>query len=513
MKKIFLLKCLALLNVALIAQNRIVLFPEKTKDTINKNIYGHFAEHLGRCIYGGIYVDEKEKNIPNKNGIRLDVVEALKKLKTPVLRWPGGCFADSYHWKDAIGPKDKRKHIENTSWGNVREDNSFGTHEFLDFCEMIGAEPYLAVNMGSGTVQEAVEWVQYVNHANGVSHLTDMRTQNGRLKPWNVKYWGIGNESWDCGGHMTVDYYVNEYRKYATLMTSYGNTERLFRIAVGPGSEDYNWTEVVMRDVPARRIEGLSIHHYSVINWSKKGSATQFSEEEYFRTMEQAWRMERMVTRNSEIMDKYDPGKRVALIVDEWGGWYDVEPGTNGAFLYQQNTMRDAMIAGLSLNIFNNHCDRVRMANLAQMVNVLQAVILTKEEKIILTPTYHVMEMYNVHHDALMIPLVMTSNDYAMGEKKIQAVSASASKDKNGTVHISLVNMDANKEQDIKIDLGNISASTVTGRILGSGKVQDHNSFEDTEKIKPKSFSDAKLNGNNLSVKIPPFSVIVLSLK
>ncbi len=497
----------------LFAQNRIVLFPEKSRDTINKNIYGHFAEHLGRCIYDGIYVGDKQTKIPNINGVRLDIIEALKKLKTPVLRWPGGCFADIYHWKDAIGPKDKRKHIENMSWGNVREDNSFGTHEFLDLCELIGAEPYLAVNMGGGTVQEAVEWVQYVNHANGTSSLTDTRMQNGRSKPWNVKYWGLGNESWDCGGHMTADYYVNEYRKYATMMTSYSNTEGLFRIAVGPGTEDYAWTETVMKNIPARRIEGLSIHHYSVINWSKKGSATQFSEDEYIRTMEQAWRMERMVKNNSDVMDKYDPQKRVALIVDEWGGWYDVEPGNNGAFLYQQNSMRDAMIAGLSLNIFNNHCDRIRMANLAQMVNVLQAVVLTKEEKLVLTPTYHVMEMYNVHQDALMIPLAMTSKDYTFGEKKIQAVSASASKDKNGVTHISLLNMDANNAQEIKIDLGGLSASTISGKILQSGKLQDHNTFENPDKIKPAMFNGAILNGNNLIIKLPAFSVIVLALK
>lgn len=501
--------CMQLLS----AQNRIVLFPEKAKDSINRNIYGHFAEHLGRCVYDGLYVGEAEKKIPHRNGIRLDVVEALKKLKTPVLRWPGGCFADTYHWKDAIGPKDKRKHITNTSWGNVREDNSFGTHEFLELCEMIGAEPYLALNMGGGTVQEGVDWVQYVNSANGSGYLADMRVQNGRSKPWNVKYWGVGNESWDCGGNMTADYYVNEYRKYATMMTSYSNSEGLFRIAVGPGTEDYAWTETVMREIPAKRIEGVSIHHYSVINWSKKGSATQFSEEEYFKTMEQAWRLERFVTKNSEVMDKYDPKKRVALVVDEWGGWYDVEQGTNGAFLYQQNTMRDAMIAGLSLNIFNNHCDRVRMANLAQMVNVLQAVILTKGEKLVLTPTYHVMEMYNVHHDALMIPLAMSSNDYVMGDKKIQAVSASASKDRNGEVHISLVNMDAGKEQEVTISLGGIASKSVTARILRSDKIQDHNTFDNLAKVKPTDYKGVSLNGDSVLIKLPPFSVVVLTLK
>ena len=513
MKNLTFLSLIVFLNSILNAQNKILLDISKAKDTINKNIYGHFSEDLGRCIYDGFYVGDNNKTIPNKNGVRLDVIEALKKLKIPVLRWPGGCFADNYHWKDAIGPKNKRKPIENVSWGNVREDNSFGTNEFLNMCEMLGAEPYLAVNMGSGTVQEAAEWVQYVNHKNGTSYLTDLRQQSGRAKPWNVKYWGVGNESWDCGGHMDVDYYIDQFKKYATFMTSYNNTEGLFRIAVGPGWEDFKWTEALMRDIPRKLIDGVSIHHYSVINWSKKSSATNFSENEYFSTIEQAYRMEKMVSGNSEVMDKYDPQKKVALVVDEWGGWYEVEPGTNGAFLYQQNTMRDAMIAGLTLNIFNNHCDRVKMANLAQCINVLQSVILTNKEKMILTPTYHVMEMYNVHQNALMIPVTLTSNDYVQGDKKLKSVSASASKDKSGVVHISLLNIDANNEQEVNIDLGGISVRSVTGRILTSEKLQDHNTFEDPNKIKPKTFSDAKLNGSNLELKIPPFSVIVLELK
>lgn len=503
----------SLITAKATAQNIITIEPAKAKDTISKNIYGHFAEHLGKCVYGGFYVGAGNKQIPNKNGIRLDVVEALKKLKIPVLRWPGGCFADNYHWKDGIGPKEKRKPIENVMWGNVREDNSFGTNEFLDMCEMMGADPYLAVNMGGGTVQEASEWVQYVNHANGTSYLTDMRQQSGRTKPWNVKYWGIGNESWDCGGHMTADYYVNEYKKYSTLMTNYGNGEGLFRIAVGPGSEDYEWTETVMSKIPLKMIDGLSVHHYSVINWSAKGSASQYSEAEYFKTMTEAWRIDSFITKNSRVMDKYDPAKKVALIVDEWGGWYNTEPGTNPAFLYQQNTMRDAMIAGLTLNIFNNHCDRVRMANLAQAINVLQSVILTDKEKMILTPTYHVMEMYNVHQNALMLPVSIASNNYVLGDKKLTAVSASASKDKNGAVHISLVNIDATKEQSITISLGEMKQTSLSGRILTSAKLQDHNTFEKPDAVKPAPFTNAKLDGRELKIVLPPFSVVVLELK
>src|SRR5215510_4342969 len=435
------------------SQNEIVLNADKGKEIINKNIYGHFAEHLGHCIYGGFYVGDTNKTISHKDGVRLDVIEALKKLKVPVLRWPGGCFADTYHWRDGVGSKKERPSMLNVWWGNVKEDNSFGTNEFLNMCELLGAEPYLSGNVGSGTPQELSDWVKYTSHPNGSSPITDFRQKNGRPNPWHVKYWGLGNEAWGCGGNMRPEHYANVYRQYATFMTNWNNTDRIFRIASGASDADYNWTEVMMRDIPLNMLDAIGVHHYSVIDWNHKGSATDFSEEEYFTTMQKAMQMEELVTRHSAIMDKYDPKKKVAMAVDEWGGWYDVEPGTNGAFLYQQNTMRDAMLAGATLNIFNNHCDRVKMANLAQCINVLQAVILTNEEKIVLTPTYHVMEMYNVHQDALMLPIEVKSSDYTLADKKLKALSASASKDKSGVVHISLANIDAGRGQDVSIDL------------------------------------------------------------
>jgi alpha-L-arabinofuranosidase len=511
MKKIIPLLLFGILHFGLTAQNKITLNANLAETQINKNIYGHFAEHLGRCIYDGIYVGENNTSIPNTSGVRNDVIKALKDLKIPNLRWPGGCFADTYHWKDAIGPKNERKPIENLMWGNMREDNSFGTNEFLNMCELLGAEPYLAVNMNSGTVEEAVEWVQYTNHANGTSYLTDIRKKSGREKPWNVKFWGIGNESWDCGGNMTVDHYIDLYKQYATAMTSYSNTEKLFRVAVGPGTPDYQWTEEIMKNIPARRFEGVSIHHYSVIDWSNKGSSSQFTDEEYFRTMQQAWRMEEIVRSNCEVMDKYDPKKRVALIVDEWGGWYETDPDGMGQ-LYQQNTMRDAMIAGMTLNIFNNHADRVRMANIAQIVNVLQSVILTNKGKIILTPTYHVMEMYKIHQDAFLAPVQILSNDFVMGNNRIPAVSASASKDQSGKLHISLTNIDNIKGQEVEIDLKGFKAKQVTGRILTSSKVQDHNTFDNPANVIPKAFKDAAISNGTVKVSIPPNSVIVLEL-
>jgi alpha-L-arabinofuranosidase len=491
--------------------NTIIVHTGEGKTQISKHIYGHFAEHLGRCIYGGFYVGEDSK-IPHTAGVRNDVVDALKKLQIPNLRWPGGCFADTYHWKDGIGPKDKRPSIVNTWWGGVTENNSFGTHDFLNMCELLEAEPYLAGNVGSGTVQELSEWVQYVNF-DGKSPMSGLRQQNGRDKAWKVRYWGVGNEVWGCGGNMKSEYYANIYRQYATFMSDWDNKSKIFRVASGAPGDNYHWTEVLMREVPASMMEGVGLHHYAVIDWGNKGPSTEFTEDHYFKTMKSAWLMEELVTRHSSIMDQYDPAKKVALIVDEWGGWYDVEPGTNPGFLYQQNTMRDAMIAGMTLNIFNNHAERVRMANLAQTINVLQAVILTNEEKMILTPTYHVMEMYKVHQDALLLPISLTSNDYVYQGQKLPAVSASASKHSNGAVHISLVNIDPKNKQSINLETYGGNFKTVSGRILASGKLQDYNSFENPERIKPTEFKGASLKNNQLKVELPPFSVVVLELK
>jgi alpha-N-arabinofuranosidase len=494
------------------SQNQVVVHADRGTDKIDKHIYGHFAEHLGRCIYDGFYVGEANTKIPHTEGVRKDIVEALKKLNIPNLRWPGGCFADTYHWKDGIGPKEKRPTIVNRWWGNVTEDNSFGTHNFLNMCELLGAEPYLSANVGSGTVQEVADWVQYVNFE-GVSPMSDLRIKNGREKAWQVKYWGIGNEAWGCGGNMTAEYYANIYRQYATFMSGWSNTEKIFRIASGASSDDYHWTEVLMRDIPHNMLEGVALHHYAVIDWSKKGPATGFSEELYIKTMKVALRMDELITKHAAIMDKYDPKKKVALVVDEWGGWYDVEPGSNPGFLYQQNTMRDAVLAGATLNIFHTHADRVRMANLAQTVNVLQAVILTHEEKMLLTPTYHVLEMYKIHQDALQLPVDVISEDYVLANEKVRALSVSASRNANGTIQVSLVNVHAREEKNISIDLKGVKVKTITGRILTSGNLNDHNTFEKPEAIKPKPFTEAKLAGEKLQVKLPPFSVVVLEVK
>ena len=515
MKKALLITFLiTLCNQASFAQNETTVVTIKNNadaPTIDKNIYGHFAEHLGRCIYGGFFVGDTSK-IPNTKGVRNDIVAALKDLKIPNLRWPGGCFADTYHWKDGIGPQEQRPTIVNKWWGGVTEDNSFGTHDFLNMCELLGAEPYLSGNVGSGTVQELSDWVQYTNFS-GKSPMSDLRKKNGRTEPWKVKFWGIGNEAWGCGGNMTAEYYAGEYRKFATFMSDWENTGGITRIASGSNSADYNWTEVLMKNIPINMLGGVGVHHYAVIDWGKKGDGVNFTEEGYFKTMQSALKMEELVTKHSAIMDKYDPEKKVAMIVDEWGAWYEVEQGTNPGFLYQQNTMRDAVLAGATLNIFNNHADRVRMANLAQCVNVLQAVILTDKAKMITTPTYSVMKMYSVHQDAKLLPLSFQSPLYTFKGETLPAVSASASKGKNGAVHISLVNVDAKNKNKIEIDVKDLGVKTFTGTILTSAKLQDYNSFDTPNKIVPTVFKGFENKKGKLEITIPPFSVVVLEGK
>lgn len=494
------------------AQNIIELNVKPAgKQVISKHIYGHFAEHLGRCIYDGFWVDENS-TIPNKGRIRLDIVDALKKIKIPNLRWPGGCFADEYHWRDGIGARDQRPKMVNTNWGGVTEDNSFGTHEFLELCELLKTEPYIAGNVGSGTVEEMAKWVEYLNF-DGVSPMANLRKQNGREKPWKVAFWGVGNESWGCGGHMTPQYYSDLYRRYATYARDYAGAP-LKKIASGANAEDYNWTETCMKNI-RNNMWGLTLHYYTLPtgNWKDKGSATSFDESQYFNTMKNCLRMEEIVSKHSAIMDKYDPSKKVALVVDEWGIWTDVEPGTNPGFLYQQNSLRDALIAGTTLNIFNNHSDRVKMANLAQTINVLQALILTEKDKMLLTPTYHVFDLYKVHQDASYLPIDFVSPDYTSGDKKIPALNVSASQDASGAVHISLVNLDPKNKITLNTALNGINWKTVSGQIITSKNITDVNSFTEPNKVVITKFNGAKKDGAKLNVVLPAQSVVVLELK
>ena len=497
---------------ALAQQETIIkVYPDQGKKAINKEIYGQFAEHLGTCIYGGIWVG-KNPDIPNTNGYRNDVLHALKDLKVPVLRWPGGCFADEYHWMDGIGPKSERPKMVNNNWGGTIEDNSFGTHEFLNLCEMLECEPYISGNVGSGTVEEMAKWVEYMT-SDGDSPMANLRRKNGRDKAWNVKYFGVGNESWGCGGSMRPEYYADLYRRYATYCRNYDDN-RLFKIASGASDYDYNWTETLMKNIGGR-MNGLSLHYYTVAGWSgSKGAATQFSHDDYYWTMGKCMEIEDVIKKHIVIMDKYDPKKNVALMIDEWGTWWDEEPGTIKGHLYQQNTLRDAFVAALTLNVFHKYTDRIKMANIAQVVNVLQSMILTEGNKMVLTPTYHVFKMYKVHQDATYLPLdILCEHRQVRNDRIVPMVSATASRNTSGQIHISLANIDLEKEQTISLSLKDHKVKSVSGEILTATDIKSYNSFEKPNAVKIRVFKSTKIKNGNLTVTLPTKSIVTLEIE
>jgi alpha-N-arabinofuranosidase len=491
------------------AAAELTLRTDKPGAQVNRQLFGQFAEHLGAGIYGGIWVGEDSK-IPNTRGYRNDVLQALRDLKVPVIRWPGGCFADEYNWREGVGPHAKRPVKINTHWGGVTEPNSFGTHEFMDFAELVGAEAYISGNVGSGSARELAEWVEYVTSPAG--SLANERAANGRKDPWKLPYIGLGNELWGCGGNMRAEYAADVTRRYSTFIKVPAGV-RIRKSASGPSDEDYHWMEVMMRDA-GRHFDAIGLHYYTITGtWAKKGSATVFDEAEYARTLFQTQRMDGIIAKHAAIMDKYDPQKRIWLAVDEWGTWFDVEPKTNPGFLYQQNTLRDALVAALNVNIFTKHADRVKMTNIAQMINVLQAMILTKDEKMVLTPTYHVFEMFKSYQDATMVPVDVKSPWYSKDASTMPAVSASAVKDKDGAVHVGLVNVDPNRSITVTAKLAGLPAGAVSGRVLTAPATNSHNTFDQPAVVKPAAFTGAKLESGVLTVTLPAKSMVMLDLK
>jgi alpha-L-arabinofuranosidase len=517
-KKPYLLATAALLaSCTLYADTVLTLAPEQPGPVIHRNIYGQFMEHLGRGIYEGIWVGE-DSSIPNIDGFRSDVVQALKDLQVPLLRWPGGCFADEYHWQDGIGPREQRKVTVNTTWGGVIDDNAFGTHEFMAFAELLGAEVYINGNLGTGTPMEMAQWLEYMT-SDTQSTLANLRRQNGRDAPWKVQYFAVGNESWGCGGNMTPAYYTDLYRHYATfLKTPADNTPEL--IASGGHTSMTQWTEHLIRNMPRDvRLNGIGHHYYTLPSgrWdTNKGAALGFDESEWFATLKHTLRIDGFIRDNVAILDQYDPAGRTGFYVDEWGTWYDPAEGDDPGFLYQQNSLRDAIVAALNLNIFHEHAARVRMSNIAQMVNVLQAMILTDKEKMLLTPTYHVFRMYIPFQDATLVPLQVADAEggavasYTFGSEGINKISASAARDKDGKLHVALANTDPRQAEIVRINSSNTLRGAV-GQLLTHARMDAHNSFDAANIVAPVPFSAAAVNGV-IQIELPPKSVLVLAL-
>jgi alpha-L-arabinofuranosidase len=483
--------------------------------TISRHVYGHFAEHLGRCIYEGFWVGE-ESEVPNEGGIRLDVVEALRELNIPNLRWPGGCFADDYHWRDGIGPREQRPRMVNSHWGDVVEDNSFGTHEFMALCELLGAEPYISGNVGSGSVQEMSEWIEYLTRADD-SPMAVLRRANGRDEPWTVPFFGIGNEAWGCGGNLRVEQFASLARQYSTYVRNHAGNE-VYRIAAGASDGDLHWTEVLMKsfdpleggDGPAGPFQGISLHYYTMTGpWSDKGSATEFTTDEWYLALARAAHMDHLLTRHGQVMDRYDPKKRVGLVVDEWGTWWNVEPGTNPGFLYQQNALRDALVASVHFDAFHRHADRVVMTNIAQTVNVLQAMLLTDPEtnQLVRTPTFHVFAMNAAHHDAaaLDVHLVGEVPTRSVDGADLPLVSASAST-KDGTALVSLTNLDADQARTVVLDLRGRDVAGHTARVLTADALNAHNTPERPAAVAPVVLEAVRKHQRGLEVELPAHS-------
>ncbi len=487
---------------------------------ISRHVYGHFAEHLGHCIYGGIFVGE-DSDIPNVRGIRTDVVEALRALDIPNLRWPGGCFADEYHWRDGVGPREDRPTVVNTHWGNVVEDNSFGTHEFMDLVDQLGTEPYICGNVGSGTVHEMADWVEYLTRS-GEAPMSSLRRANGRDEPWKVKFWGIGNESWGCGGNMRPEYYADLARQYSTYCREHDGN-KLYKIAGGANIDDYHWTETLMKTLgdlgcgcnPRHFFDAISLHYYTFPGeWEPKHPAIDSDADTYYDTMRSAWRIDELLTRHGNVMDVYDPAKRIGLVLDEWGTWFSVESGTNPGFLYQQNTMRDALVASVHFDSFHRHADRLVMANIAQTVNVLQAVLLTDGDQLVKTPTYHVFEMNKGHQDADSLDVAWIKEPVPTREVNkvtVPMVSASAST-KDGSALVSLSNLDLEESRTVRLDLRGRGVTAVAGRILSATDIADHNTGATPEAVAPAAFETGAVDGGILTVELPAHSFVTLSL-
>ena len=491
--------------------HRMVLTLDTDGPTINRHLFGHFAEHLGRGIYGGFWTegaDGWELNAP--------VVEAMRALDPPNVRWPGGCFADYYFWENGIGPPADRPTVVNNLWGGVTEDNGVGTHEFLALTEALGADPIVVGNVGSGTVRDMADWWQYLNHP-GPSPMADLRAENGRPDPWGVRFFGVGNESWGCGGNMDAEYYADEYKRYATFLHGYGDV-RPFRIATGPdatiGTDLAEWTETMMRDA-GRMIDGLDMHYYTWTGggWQGRTQATEFDEAQWLDAFATALRVDDHIRQVSAIMDRYDPRRRVWLIVGEWGMWHEQEPGSTPGFLYQQNALRDALVASLTFDVFARHAERVKMANIAQTINVLQAMLLVDGDRVVKTPTYHVFEMYKVHQDAERLPFTLDAGTYEHAGHSVPAVSAAASRDGDGRVHISLTNVDPHRERRVSVEIRGAALSRVSGRVLTATEMTAHNTFESPDIVSPAPFDGARLDGETLTVTLPPMSLTALELR
>ncbi|MBI4877857.1 MAG: alpha-N-arabinofuranosidase [Acidobacteria bacterium] len=480
-------------------EENVVVHPQVEIGKIRPELHGHFAEHLGSCVYGGLWVG-KNSPVPNLNGHRKQAVDYLKALGIPVLRWPGGCFADDYHWRDGIGPLARRPKRVNIHWGNYTEDNSFGTHEFVELCRLIGAEPYFAGNVGSGTPRELRDWVEYCNYPAG-STLSDERAANGSPEPFRIRYWGVGNENWGCGGRMTPEEYATHYRRFAGYMRNFGTPPYL--VACGPNSNDIRWTRGFMDSMQGRGYpHGFALHYYQ----NMRVEPTKFTADNAAAQLTKFADMEKAIVQQRALLDSYDPERRVGLLIDEWGVWDGMIPAEEKKYgrLWQQNTLRSAVGAALGLNVFHRHAGKLVMGNIAQTVNVLHAMLLAYEDKCIRTPSYYAFELAKPHR-------AKTAVRAETGDSSPLGLSVSASRQDNELV-LTLINPRHDTPLKAACRLSSGRAASATARILHHENFNAANTFEQPDLVVPRPHA-AAAEGSRVTIDLPPMSIVTASVR
>jgi len=498
---------------------KVLVHADREVGVVRPEFHSHFAEHLGSCVYGGIWVG-RNSPLPNVNGFRKAAVDYLKALGVPVLRWPGGCYADDYHWREGIGPhRPKRVNIH---WGNYTEDNSFGTHEFVAFCRLIGAEPYIAANVGTGSPREMRDWIEYCNFPGG-SELSDERAANGSREPFGVRYWGVGNELWGCGGNMRPEQAADEFRRFASFARTFGDS-RLYLVGCGPNGNDHRWTRGFMDTLAGGRPmpDGYSMHYY------ENGSlpTEQFTAEAMYAQLNLFPRVEQAIIQQRDLLDTYDPARKIGLILDEWGVWDRIPASDEQKYgrLWQQSTMRSAVAAALGLNLFNRQADKLYMCNIAQMVNVLQSVLLTEgpeSPKCVRTTTYYAFQLFQPHRGKTAVAVEADGNrlpDPAAAPAGRAApaspppdLSVSASR-RGPALVISFVNPRHDLDMEVDCTLRGIVGRTGHAQILHDSDLNAANGFDGPERIVPKPH-DVTVEAGRLRLGLPAMSVCTVAME
>ena len=503
----FLLSGLALLapRTSFAAQAQIEILPEETIGTIAPEIYGHFTEHLGGCIYDGVWVGENSK-VPNIGGIRKELVDNLKRIKAPVIRWPGGCFADSYNWRDGVGPRDKRP-VHTNFWANTPflskapdgpqkyEPNQFGTNEFAQFCKLAGAQPYFAGNLRSLTARDFYEWIEYCNAPAGTTSLAQLRGEGGEREPFGVRFWGVGNESWGCGGNFAGDEYAVEFRRFVEWVPQFG--VNLAFIASGPNGADYAWTRSFFQKLvekgkrSLRSVYGTALHYYC--GTTGNGVANEFTTDEWYELLAKANRMEQLITSHWQIMSEVDTEHHVKLIVDEWGAWHHTDSAIAPDYLWAYfPTLRDALVSGLTLDTFNRHADKVAMANAAQLINNIHTSFLAVGEKFTVTPVFHVFGMYAAHQGGVSVRTNFSVPAAAQHlNNELPGLAGSCSLHGKHAV-LTVVNSEAQNAQTTEIQVRGTTISGAKATVLTASDIHARNTFEQRRAVEPVEDRDVK---------------------